>query len=437
MTGAWWLLAAAALGAWLTPLLDALVSRWRPVRLANEPPIDNERAPRVTVIFAARNEAERVEAAVHSLLRQDIAGLEVVAVDDRSCDGTAETLRRIARDDARLRVLSVTDLPPGWLGKCYALHLGAQLATGDYLLFTDADVRFAPTCLRRALGLCERRGLDHLAAMPDMELSGFWERNAIGTLSALIFLQTRVWRVGRPGARAHVGIGAFNLMRTDAYRRCGGHAAIPMAVTDDMQLARQLKRTGARSDLAMAEGLVSVRWLGDRGSLAASIEKNAYAHLRFHPFLAVGAAVTTLFVAWWPIVGLAVGTTASRLTCAAAFAAMLAVGAWASRTVGGPVLQGIAYPLGACSTAYAILRSLWKVERRGAITWRDTEYRLRDLRAAVRRQATVGWVQPDAVAEPVRHASAPGARRFAPPAPVPAESRATPDPMSACPSNEA
>ena len=105
--------------------------------------------PSLSVIVPARNEATAIGPALASLLAQDYPGLEIVAVDDRSTDGTGDVLRALAAANPSLRVLRIDDLPSGWLGKNHALWRGAQRSTGTWLLFTDADVVFAPGTLRR------------------------------------------------------------------------------------------------------------------------------------------------------------------------------------------------------------------------------------------------------------------------------------------------
>ena len=131
-----------------------------------------EALPSVSVIVAARNEAVSLAPALGSILASDYPRLEVVAVDDRSSDGTGAILDALAQRDPRLRVLRLTELPSGWLGKNRALQRGAEVAGGDWLLFTDADVRFAPAAIRSAVCFAERAGMDHVTALPAMVATG-------------------------------------------------------------------------------------------------------------------------------------------------------------------------------------------------------------------------------------------------------------------------
>src|SRR6185436_14838718 len=138
--------AALSVGAFAYLLLAAR----RIPRLGDVPPLGDAEMPSISIVVAARNEARGIEAAMRSLLAQDVPRLEVVAVDDRSEDATGAILDRFAEAEPRLRVVHVAELPDGWLGKCHALWLGAGQAAGELILFTDADVVMAPDTLRRA-----------------------------------------------------------------------------------------------------------------------------------------------------------------------------------------------------------------------------------------------------------------------------------------------
>src|SRR5262249_47556006 len=132
--------------------------------------------PSVAIIVAARNEAAMVEQATRSLLALDYPDLSVIAVDDRSTDGTGPILDVLATGDSRLQVVHIHELPAGWLGKTHALQSAAETASARWLLFTDADVVFAPDTLLRAIALAERSRIDHLAVVPDVVTESFGER---------------------------------------------------------------------------------------------------------------------------------------------------------------------------------------------------------------------------------------------------------------------
>ena len=216
--------------------------------------------PAVSVIVPSRNEEGAVEAATRALLAQDYPSLEVVAIDDRSTDATGRLLDALAARDDRLAVHHVTTLPPGWLGKNHAMAVGADVARGEWLLFTDADVLFAPDVLKRAVAFACRHRLGHLVAFPHLIAPGFLERAFVTTFGLFANLVFQVWDLQRPGSRAFVGVGAFSLVRRDAYVAVGGHKALAFEVVDDAKLGLILRRSGVPQGALDSGGLVRVRW---------------------------------------------------------------------------------------------------------------------------------------------------------------------------------
>ena len=209
--------------------------------------------PPMSIIVAARNEARGIEAAATSLLRLDYPALEIVIVNDRSTDDTGAILERLsaavsaeASDDLSadvgsgfsrtivgsgfpglsgsegrrtLRIVNITALPEGWLGKNYAMQVGADAATGDLILFTDADIVFEPSTLRRAVTMLEEQKLDHLPVLPDVVVPGVALNAFVAAFGVFFSMYARPWKVRDPRSRAHVGVGAFNLIRAAVLSR--------------------------------------------------------------------------------------------------------------------------------------------------------------------------------------------------------------------------
>ena len=139
------------------------------------------RVPRVTIVVAARNEEAKIEEGLRSLLALDYPEIEIIAVDDRSTDATGELMDSIARESAgKLHIEHVSALPAGWLGKTHAMWIAGRKATGDWILFTDADVIFSPDSLRRAIAYIETERADHLVLFPTMIMHTWDEQMMIG-----------------------------------------------------------------------------------------------------------------------------------------------------------------------------------------------------------------------------------------------------------------
>ena len=208
--------------------------------------------PTVTAVLAARNEAHTIEAGVCSLLAQDGVDMEVIAVDDNSEDQTHSILERLALADARLLVLKAERVPPGWVAKCYALELGQGRARGDWLLFTDADVVHGRHAARNAVAAMERERLDHLAVQPRIEAGSLTEALVLPLFMLLGQLRFIDPAAAIPESRTGIGIGAFNLVRADAYRLRGTHARIRGSMLDDRALGRMMREDGGRGSVMRA-----------------------------------------------------------------------------------------------------------------------------------------------------------------------------------------
>jgi hypothetical protein len=349
-------------------------------RLDREPPLEPAARPPLSVIFAARDEEAELERALRSLLALDYAPLEVVAVDDRSTDRTPEILARVAAEDPRLRVIRVDRLPAGWLGKNHALRLGAEAARGELLLFTDADVVMAPTLGARAVAMLLRGGWDHLTVPPRMEMPTLASRVSGAGFGVFFNLYARPWRMPHPRSRAVAGIGAFNLVRAGAYRAAGGHDAIPLKVDDDMWLGRLLKRAGFRGVMAVAPGLLALRWYASLPDMIRGLTKNMFAGQNYRVPVVVGATLALLLVFVWPPLSLpfvAGWTLALNAASTLLLVALFGGGAVHQRM---SPLFGLAFPITTLLFVFIIWRSMLVTLRQGGVEWRGTHYPLDQLR---------------------------------------------------------
>jgi glycosyltransferase involved in cell wall biosynthesis len=369
----------------LAQLVEAIRYRARDVwldTLPADPPRDGW--PGVAVIFAARNEAARVEQATRSLLDQDYPHLELIAVDDRSTDGTGAILDALAVEDRRLRVVHIPDLPPGWLGKTHALQAAAGETPARWLLFTDADVVFAPGALRRAIALAEREQLDHVAVTPDVETEGVGERVFLAMFILMLNTYAPPRKVSDPRSKAAMGVGAFNLVRAEAFRAIGGFRRIALSVDEDMRLGQALKYAGYRAGVVMGKGMVSVRWQVGLGGMIRGLEKNFFAGAEYRLSMVAVGVFGLLVIGVAPYLALFVGPIPTRIFSALGITAVALILAAMRRQGGVAWYHALLLPVGALACVAALLRSAALAVRRGGIRWRDRLYPLDQLREHVR-----------------------------------------------------
>ncbi len=348
-------------------------------------PLPSGECPGVTLIFAARDEAEKLPAALESMLALDYPRLELIAVNDRSTDSTGAILDAAAQRDPRLRVVHVRELPPGWLGKTNALHRGAELATGEWLLFTDADVHFAPDVLRRSLSIALREDFEHLTLLASMIIHGFWEKIVIPYFGLGFVSSAEPWRVADSRSGRYMGVGAFQLVRRSAYNRAGGHTKLALEVIDDMKLGKILKQFGARSGVAFADDSVRVRWHAGLGNLVRGVEKNFFAGCGYNLYRTAAGALAVITLSIVPFFGVIFAHGWARFFAATAALAGMTVEALLAVAVTARVspFYALFQPLAAAIFNYMIARSVFITLWQGGVTWRGTFYPLDELKRHV------------------------------------------------------
>jgi cellulose synthase/poly-beta-1,6-N-acetylglucosamine synthase-like glycosyltransferase len=374
------LLPALTLALWLGAAWEVVRGNRRLRRLAQLDSPAPERWPRVSIVFAARNEAGTVGRAVPTMLALDYPDLELIAVNDRSDDATGALLDDLARREPRLAVEHVRELPRGWLGKNHALHHGAARATGEWILFTDADIHFTPDVLQRAIAHATAHRLDHLAAAPRLHGAGDALGVCVGAFSLIFAIFLRPWKIPDPRSAAHGGIGAFNLVRTATYRRHGGHVALRLRPDDDVKLGKHLKAAGGRSEFVLGAGALAVEWYANVGELIRGLTKNVYAGVDYRAWMIVGGVAAHGLFFFWPVAQLFLASGAAWLCAVAAVGLMLLVAVDNTRFDGGRWWWGMLFPAGLAVLDYIMLRSLIVTEWQRGIVWRGTHYPLAELR---------------------------------------------------------
>ena len=383
-----WLVA----GAWCWRTSDAV--RFLP-GVTDLSTLDWDRGPveqrTLTVVVPAKDEGDNLAATLDALLMADYAALRILVVDDRSTDATGMIADEYARQGVgnreqgigkarpRLDVVHVTELPVGWLGKTHALEVGTRSSDSEYLLFTDADLLFSPSVLRRAMAYAEASEADHLVLLPTMQVKTRGEGVVLGFFQILGMWYSRLWRVSdAESQRDYAGVGAFNMVRREALEKIGGWAPQRMVVLEDITLGRRMKSAGMRQRIAFAPGLVLVHWaVGARG-LVRTMTKNLFSAVNFRPLLLLGACAWITLFCLAPLAGFFWYTT-----LVPSLLVLMCVGA--SYRLLGDVSQidaryGWLYPLGAAAFVWAMLRSMVTVLARRGVVWRGTFYPLRELR---------------------------------------------------------
>ncbi|MBP7935705.1 MAG: glycosyltransferase [Phycisphaerae bacterium] len=231
--------------------------------LTEDYPADGNTAmPFLSVLIAAKDEEVNIETAVRTMLDQDYPHFELIVINDRSTDRTAEILESIKAEqaDGRLKVIHIKELRDGWFGKNNAMQTGMQVARGQWLCFGDADCRqTSRKTLAAAVRFAQANSLDLLSVLPELETHGLWERIIQPACAAVMVFWFQPSRVNDPRRSEAYANGAFMLMNRRCYETIGGHEAVRTEVNEDMHMARLTKERGLRLYVIQGDGLYRVR----------------------------------------------------------------------------------------------------------------------------------------------------------------------------------
>jgi hypothetical protein len=373
---------AAAL-FWILSAIDVARGTRKIPAIRDIAPLDDSDCPPVSIIFAARDEEEKLPGALQTLLALDYPRYEVIAADDRSEDRTAEILKAAAAKNARLKYARINSLPAGWLGKPHALQQAFERSSGEWLVFTDADVHFSADLLRRSVALAKREGWDHLTLLSGAEMHTVGETIAMTFFGMGFAMGVRPWRTNDPHSKAYTGVGAFQLMRRSTYEAIGTHRRLAMEVVDDMKLGKLVKEAGFRSGVAKAWKEVRVRWHAGVGNIIRGTTKNFFAAAGYNLGLMCLQLVMVFGICVLPWLALPFVRGWALIFDAIAVAVTIAVHAGVCIEVGASPIYAVTEPIGASIFCWMLARSTIVTLWNGGIEWRGTFYPLEELRRGV------------------------------------------------------
>jgi glycosyltransferase involved in cell wall biosynthesis len=399
----YWIAGTILALAWFSRIVDAAIGMPSVADVSrpewNRNPVLPAGNPRVSIIVPARNEEDTIALGLKTLLALDYDNYEVIAVNDRSTDRTGEIMDRIRESShpsqatkggppesekktghPQLRVIHHRELPPGWLGKTHAMWTAANEASGDWLLFTDADVLFKPDSLRRALAYAETEPADHVVLFPWMIMKTPGERMMIAFFQTMFIFGHRPWKVADPSTDDHMGVGAFNLIRHRVYDAVGTYAALRMEVLDDMKLGKLVKNAGFAQRNVFGADLISIHWAHGAMGVVNNLTKNFFAILSYQWWRTLLSAFALAFLNLGPFLGLWLAQGWARVPYAIALASMFAVYVGMSWLSPVPPYYFFLHPVSTSLFVYTLLRSMFLTLWNNGIVWRGTKYALEDLR---------------------------------------------------------
>ena len=342
------------------------------------------REAKISVLVPARNEEACIERCVRAIASSVHPVHEIIVCDDHSSDGTAAIVERLSRELRAVRLIQARSLPPGWVGKPHACSQLAEAASGDVLLFVDADTKLTPTGIARVASLLA--DADVVTAVPEQRMESWMERLMMPLLIVTYtsWLPLMLIRASRD-ERFVAANGQVLAIRRAALADIGGFESVAHEIVDDVALCRQAKRAGKRVVFADGRHIAICRMYCGGAEIWAGFSKNIYEGIGGHPLalLAVIALHLAVFVAPWValVAALAVGSTGLAVAAAGGVFANMLLRAILVVRFGHPVSGIVTHPL-AVLVLLAIAVNSMRWSMRGELLWAGRKYAQRDIRRA-------------------------------------------------------
>lgn len=365
--------------SWIVATLYLIINTNR-IRYLRSVTTTNDTWPSLAIIIAVRNEERDLAAALESLCHLHYNNYRLVVINDRSTDATPEILSQFEKNYSHLTVLHIKELPNGWLGKNHALYKGFEVTHEEWMLFTDADIRYAPETLNKAMQYCIDNHLDHLTALPDVHSRSAFFNSIMDTFKIMLNVKLRPWAVTHPKSKAYFGVGAFNLVKRTAYEKAGTHRRIALRPDDDLKLGEAIKLAGLRQEVVFGNDLLSLEWYTSVKEFINGLMKNTFSTVEYNVWRIIGACLGTLFVFVLPLpLLLLAGGPTERYLAVVILLSQICLFVF-QRGMKGVWWYALMMPVAGCIMIYIMLKSAWLTLRQGGIYWRDSFYSLEELK---------------------------------------------------------
>ena len=374
-------------GAWIF-LLKSMLDSFRFTPYLDKFENTSKTNPKVSIILPARNEEEFLGECLDSLVKQDYENYEIIVIDDSSEDKTGEIISEYAKKYPKIIPVSAKPKPDGWMGKNWACMEGYGKATGELLLFTDADTKHAENVITLAVSHLNSFGLDALSAIPKMLTFDFWTNITLPMISTFLHTRFSALNVNNPAKKTGYFFGSFFILKKTTYQEVGTHEGVKQEIIEDGALGKKVKDAGYKMKMVRGEHLIEAVWARDKGTLWNALKRLMVPLYLQSGKIAIGIFFAIVFLLFVPFPILAISTslaiesTSAKILCmtSAIASILIYVGAVIEVKVG--LKLKLAYsvfaPLGSLVVILGFLSGLLQAKRTSAVTWRGRSYSMKD-----------------------------------------------------------
>ena len=373
-------------GAWMY-LIKSMTDSFRLTPYLDRFKDTSETQPKVSIILPARNEEEFIGECLETLINQDYKNYEIIVIDDSSEDGTSEIISRYAKKYDRIIHVQARPKPDGWMGKNWACMEGYDKATGQLLLFTDADTKHARNVTSLAVAHLDSFNLDALSVIPRMLAFDFWTSVTLPMISTFLHTRFSALNVNNPSKKTGYFFGSFFILKKETYQKVGMHAGVKHEVIEDGALGKKVKDAGYKMRMVRGEHLIDAVWARDKCTLWDALKRLMVPLYLQNGKIATGIFFAVLFLLFVPfplfVISAAIPaeTVSVKILCAVSAVASILIYTGAVIEVKVGLKLNLVYalfaPAGGLVVVAGFLSGMLQAKKRSAITWRGRSYSMK------------------------------------------------------------
>ena len=374
-------------GAWIV-LIKSMVDSFRLTPYLDKFENKSKTTPKVSIILPARNEEDFIRECLDSLINQDYPNYEIIVIDDSSNDSTGEIISEYAKKNSKIIPVTAKPKPDGWMGKNWACMEGYQKATGELLLFTDADTKHSENVMSLAVAQLHSFNLDALSAIPKMVTFDFWTNITLPMISTFLHTRFSALNVNNPSKKTGYFFGSFFIMKKETYEKVGMHEGVKHEIVEDGALGKKVKESGHKMRMVRGDHLIDAVWARDKRTLWNALKRLMVPLYLQNGKIAIGIFFAVLFLLFipFPILATSIIFPSENISAKILFVTSLIssiliyTGATIEVKMGLRlrIIYALFAPLGSLTVVLGFLSGLIQAKGTSAVSWRGRSYSMKD-----------------------------------------------------------
>ena len=374
-------------GAWIV-LIKSMVDSFRLTPYLDKFENKSKTTPKVSIILPARNEEDFIRECLDSLINQDYPNYEIIVIDDSSNDSTGEIISEYAKKNSKIIPVTAKPKPDGWMGKNWACMEGYQKATGELLLFTDADTKHSENVMSLAVAQLHSFNLDALSAIPKMVTFDFWTNITLPMISTFLHTRFSALNVNNPSKKTGYFFGSFFIMKKETYEKVGMHEGVKHEIVEDGALGKKVKESGHKMRMVRGDHLIDAVWARDKRTLWNALKRLMVPLYLQNGKIAIGIFFAVLFLLFipFPILATSIMSPSENISAKILFVTSLIssiliyTGATIEVKMGLRlrIIYALFAPLGSLTVVLGFLSGLIQAKGTSAVSWRGRSYSMKD-----------------------------------------------------------